>query len=91
MELTVASVKNYLRVDYNDDDALIEQLISAGTKLAMEAQRTTVETDITGSDKGKTAVLYAVEEMYRRQDEVDYNKLMINLVAMLDADREAIF
>lgn len=35
MTVTVEEMKSYLRIDFEDDDALIENFISAGKKLTI--------------------------------------------------------
>ena len=37
MLITLEEMKNYLRVDFDDDDALIETLITAATRICMDA------------------------------------------------------
>lgn len=36
MTVSVEEMKNYLRIDFEDDDALIENLIMAGKKQCMD-------------------------------------------------------
>ena len=40
MVVTLEEMKNYLRVDYEDDDALLAGLISAAQRLCMDVART---------------------------------------------------
>ena len=40
MIVSLKEVKNYLRVDFDDDDALIRQLMDTAQKLCMEIVRT---------------------------------------------------
>lgn len=37
MLITLEEMKNYLRVDFDDDDALIETLITAATRIILWA------------------------------------------------------
>ncbi|MBQ1362611.1 MAG: phage gp6-like head-tail connector protein, partial [Oscillospiraceae bacterium] len=39
MLITLAEVKQYLRVTYDDDDALLEQLLTAAQELCMAVAR----------------------------------------------------
>ena len=41
MAITLDEMKNYLRVDYPEDDALIESLISSAGQLCMDVARAT--------------------------------------------------
>ena len=40
MTLTVEEMKNYLRIDFEDDDSLLENFIAAGKKQCMDILRT---------------------------------------------------
>lgn len=40
MTITLEEMKNYLRVDFEDDDRLIEGLIRSGQKMCMDILRT---------------------------------------------------
>ena len=46
MTVTVEEMKSYLRVDFEDDDALIENFISAAKKQCMDILRTDDEADL---------------------------------------------
>ena len=39
MVVTLEEMKNYLRVDYDEDDALIESIIRASEKICMDVAR----------------------------------------------------
>ena len=64
--VSLKEVKNYLRVDFDDDDALIRQLMDTAHKLCMETVRTD-DISVLQSDKKtyKTAVLYAVAYLFQ--------------------------
>ena len=91
MALTVDEVKGYLRVDHDDDDALIEQLIASAVKLCMDVLRTDDEMDVLDSATGVVAALYATAYFYEHREEADHHALVLTLCAMLDADRTVSF
>ena len=43
--VTLEEMKNYLRVDYGDDDALIENMITAAKRQCLDILRTDSEDD----------------------------------------------
>lgn len=51
--VTLEEMKNYLRVDYGDDDALIEGMISAAVKQCMDILRTDSEDDLAAAPNGR--------------------------------------
>ena len=84
MIVSLKEVKNYLRVDYDDDNKLLYQLIDTAQKLYMEIVRTD-DISVPNSDKKtyKTAVLYAVAYLYENREKPDYNLMKLTLRALL--------
>ena len=82
--VSLKEIKNYLRVDFDDDDALIRQLMDTAQKLCMEIVRTD-DISILESDKKsyKTAVLYSVAYLYENREKPDYNLMKLTLRALL--------
>ena len=60
MTVTVEEMKSYLRVDFEDDDSLIENFITAAKKQCMDILRTDDETDLDAAQTGKIAVMFTV-------------------------------
>lgn len=90
MTITLEEMKNYLRVDFEDDDRLIEGLIRSGQKMCMDILRTDDHAVLENPD-ARTAVLYAVAYQYEHREEADYHALMLSLRAMLFGDRKEVF
>ncbi len=92
MILTLEEVKNYLRVDFEDDDELITQLIKSSEKRCYDILRVEkVEDETTVSDEFKIGVFYAVAYIYENRENADYNKLNLTLRALLNAERKEVF
>ncbi len=60
MVVTLEEMKNYLRVDYEDDDTLLTGLIGAAQKLCMDVARTEAATVFAAEENARSAVMYAV-------------------------------
>ena len=90
MTITLEEMKNYLRVDFEDDDRLIEGLIRSGQKMCMDILRTDDPAVLEKPDV-KAAVLYAVAYQYEHREEADYHALLLSLRAMLFGDRKEVF
>lgn len=87
MLVSLEEMKQYLRVDYDDDDSLIEYLLSGAEKICMDIMRTD-DTDVFVSEpNAKTAVLYTVAYLYEHREDADHHALMITLRALLFGSR----
>jgi uncharacterized phage protein (predicted DNA packaging) len=82
--LTLEEAKNYLRVDYADDDALITGLIATAQKLCMDVARMDdAEKFAASGENAHTAMLYTVAYLYEHREEADHHALMLTLRALL--------
>ena len=91
MTITVDEVKQYLRVDYSEDDSLIEGMIAAAKKQCMDILRTDDEEELEAAANGKLAVLFTVAYLYEHRDEADHHALNLTLRALLFGSREVSF
>ena len=91
MIVTVDEMKNYLRIDFEDDDSLIENLITAGEKQCMDILRTDDEQDLTDCENGKIAVMFTVAYLYEHREEADHHAMDLTLRALLFGSREVGF
>ena len=93
MAITLDEMKKYLRVDFTDDDALIEKLMSEAKNRCLDIlrmdQKATVDTDsISNFDM---ALMYCVAYTYEHREDCDYKSLNLTLRGLLFADREERF
>ncbi len=88
MIVTVEEMKNYLRVDFEDDDSLIENLIRAAKKQCMDILRTDDEADLTAAQNGKIAVMFTVAYLYEHREEADHHAMDLTLRALLFGSRK---
>ena len=84
MIVSLKEVKNYLRIDFDDDNKLLYQLIETSQKLCMEIVRTD-DISILESDKKsyKTAVLYSVAYLYENREKANHSEMKLTLRALL--------
>lgn len=91
MIVTVKEMKDYLRVDYEDDDRLLSDLIEQGQKICMDVARIE-DADVFEKQVGaRIAVMYAVAYLYEHREEADHKTLTLGLRALLFGVRETGF
>ena len=88
--VTLQEVKQYLRVDFEDDDPLLLSLISTAKQLVMDVGRMDETQLAENEDVVRTAMLYTVSYLYENRNTADFSKLMLTLRAMLFAQREGV-
>ena len=92
MIVTLEEAKGYLRVDFDDDDELIESSLASAEQLVADVARVEVSELSTGySEKFRIAVLYATAYLYEHREEADHNALTLSLRSFLCGERRAGF
>ncbi len=88
MMVTLEEMKNYLRVDYEDDDGLIQSMITAAIRQCMDILRTDSEEDLAAAQNGKIAVMFTTAYLYEHREEADHHALNLTLRALLFGSRK---
>ena len=91
LAVTVDEMKNYLRVDFEDDDALIGDLIRQGKQICMDVARIADADEFEKLQGTKIAVQYAAAYLYRSEaaclyehrEEADHHQLVLDLRSLL--------
>ena len=81
--ITLNEAKNYLRIDYEEDDKLILQLLDTAKSLVKDVGRMDEERFSENEDVVRTAMLYTVSYLYENRNTADFSKLTLTLRAML--------
>ena len=87
MVVTLEEMKNYLRVDFEDDDALLSGIIAQSQQLCVDIARLSEEA-FEKQTVSKIAVMYAVAYLYEHREEADHNALTLSLRSLLCGVRE---
>lgn len=88
MVVTLKEMKNYLRVDGDEDNGLIRHLIASAERLCMDILRTDDPSELESAANAKTAVLYTVAYFYEHREEADHHALTLTLRALLFGSRK---
>lgn len=90
MLITLEEMKGYLRVDFDDDDDLIEHFILTGQNLCADIARLSVE-ELSEIPSSKIAVMYAVAYFYEHREDADHHALTLSLRSLLFGSRREVF
>ncbi len=91
MVVKINEMKNYLRIDYGDDDALIGSIIGASEKICMDVARLDDAGELAAVENAKIAVLYAAAYLYEHREEADHHALTLTLRSLLSGSRKEAF
>ena len=92
MLVSLQDVKQYLRIDYDDEDDLLNGLIDAAEELCASVARVpTGELPIYDSNYLRVAILYAIAYLHEHREEADHHDLTLTLRSLLFGIREAAF
>ena len=92
MLVTLSEAKEYLRVDHDDENALIEHLITTTQKLCMDIVRIEDEAVFEENYKeARIAVLYTIGYLYEHREEADHHALTLTLRSLLFGMRKEAF
>lgn len=87
MTVTLEEAKEYLKVEYTDEDALIESLILSAQQLCEDVLREPVTED----PVVKIAILYAVGYLFENRVTPNYTELTTMLKYILSSRRKEVF
>lgn len=91
MAVSLDDMKNYLRVDYTDDDSLITYLIGSAEKICMDILRVDDVSVLESDENAKAAIMYTVAYLYEHREEADHHALMLTLRSLLFGSRKEAF
>ena len=88
MIITLDEMKNYLRVDHEDDDILLESLTASSEQLCMDVARILDEESFEKEPCSKVAVMYAVAYLYEHREDANHLELTLSIRALLSGIRQ---
>lgn len=88
--MTLAEVKNYLRVDHTEDDSLILSLMDTAKKLVKDVGRMDEQAFTVNEETTRQAMLYTISYLYENRNNADLHKLTLTLRSLLFAQREGV-
>ena len=90
MIVSLDEMKQYLRVDFPDDDAFLENALQSAETLCVDVARLPAE-DFAKEPVAKIAVMYAVAYLYEHREDADHHELTMSLRSLLFGIRKEEF
>lgn len=88
MLVDIYEMKEYLRVDDDDEDGLILEIIRTAEGLVMDVGRLTGAELVEDKKRTRVAVLYAAAYLYEHREEADHHALTLTLRSLLMGSRK---
>ena len=87
MIVDLDEMKQYLRVDFDDDDEFLINALFSAESLCADIARLSVE-ELEKQSVAKIAIMYAVAYLYEHREDADHHALAISLRSLLFGIRE---
>lgn len=91
MSLSLEEVKQYLRVDSSDEDALLETLMATAKQLCIHILRVDDSSTLLQKEEVKTAMLYSIAYFYEHREDANHKELTLTLRSLLFGLRKVAF
>lgn len=82
MIVSLNEMKQYLRVDFQDDDEFLENALRSAETLCVDVARLSAE-DFAKEPMAKIAIMYAVAYWYEHREDADHHDLTLSLRSLL--------
>ncbi len=90
MVVSLEEMKQYLRVDFGDDDGFITNALRSAESLCTDIARLSAE-EFSETKTAKIAVMYAVAYLYEHREDADHHSLTLSLRSLLEGVRRSKF
>lgn len=91
MLVPLEEVKQYLRIDNNEEDTLLESFSQTAQQLCVALLRVKDLAEVEERATVRIAMLYAVSYLYEHREEADHRGLALTLRALLFGVRREVF
>ena len=91
MLVPLEEVKQYLRIDNNEEDTLLESFSQTAQQLCVALLRVKDLAEVEEHATVRIAMLYAVSYLYEHREEADHRGLALTLRALLFGVRREVF
>lgn len=89
--IVLETVKEWMRLDTDEYDALAQELLTSAISICSDVLRLDSPDDLTETPLVKIAILFCMAYLYEHREDADMDNLKKNLRALLEPDRKAAF
>ena len=82
MIVSLDEMKQYLRMDFPDDDDFLDNALQSAEKLCADVARLSAE-DFTKEPVAKIAIMYTVAYLYEHREDADHHDLTLSLRSLV--------
>lgn len=86
--VTLEEMKQYLRVDFEEDDKLIAYMLQSARNICMDVLRIHDESMVSDASSFKIAMMYSVAYLYEHRENADHHALTLTLRSLLFGGRQ---
>ena len=90
MVVSLEEMKQYLRVDFEDDNGFITNALHSAESLCADIARLSAE-EFSEAQTAKIAVMYTVAYLYEHREDADHHALTLSLRSLLEGVRRSKF
>ena len=91
MIVSVEEMKNDLRVDFEEDDALLAGMVAQAEGICLDVARAKDAGEFGKEPSAKLAVMFAAAYLYEHREEADHHALVLGLRSILFGIRREAF
>ncbi|OLR55050.1 AraC family transcriptional regulator [Hornefia porci] len=91
MLITLDEAKLYLRIDSDDEDSLVTNIIESAEHLCRDIARLSAEEFEEEKATVRAAMLYTIAYLYEHREKADYHELIMMLRSLLFGIRRQVF
>lgn len=91
MLVTLDEAKLYLRIDSDDEDSLVTNLIESAEALCRDVARLSSEELQEEAETTRVAMLYTIAYLYEHREKANHHDLILTLRALLFGVRKQVF